>query len=1073
RRGEFQTEHLAGPAEMGLQDLPDVHAARHAQRIEHDLHRCAVGQVRHVHFGQDARDDTLVAVPARHLVADLKLALHGDVDLDQLDDSGRQFVALLQEADALLVDAVQDLDVGIGLLVDDLHRVDEAPLVHRQAQDLLPGETLQGRAADRLAALEQLLAGARLDRRVDLLAHQQVADLLVALFGEDSHLVLDVLLEAADLVLLDLLGADVLLDALAGEDLDVDDRPLDARGHLEARVADVAGLFAEDGAQQLLLGGELGLSLGRHLADQDVTRLDRGADAHDAALVQILQGRFGDVRDVPRDLFRTQLGVAGLDLELLDVDGGVVVLPHQLLGDQDRVLEVVAAPGHEGHQVVAPEGQLAPLGARPVGQHVALAHALPLGDHRLLGDAGVLVRAAELDELIDVGAEILGFAGIQVLPLDAHDDPLGVDRVDDAAPLGEHHGSGVLGDDAFETGADDRRVAAQQRHGLALHVGAHQRAVGVVVLEERNERRRHRNELFRADVDVVDAVALDGDEVAAGPRADAVVDEVVLLVQPCVGLGDDVLLLFPRRQVEGVRLGVDLPLAPLPEALVLRLELVAGHDLAQTEAAVTDLEDAEVVEDPALLRLLVRALDEAVVVDPSVGRERRDQADVRAFRRLDRADAAVVRGVHVAHLEARPLAGQTARSEGRQAALVGNLRQRVRLVYELRELRGAEELLDRRDHRLGVDQVVRHRGVDVLMHRHLLLDRPLHAHQADAELVLQQLAHRTHTPVAQVVDVVDPPDVLLQAQQVFDDTEEVVGRQGLLVDRHLGVQLDVELEASDPREVVALGVEEHAVEERAGALQGRRIARPHAAVDLDQRFLRVLGGVLGQRVRQRRAGQLPVREEDLDRRRVAAVQALFDVLGDQVVGLEDHLAGVEVDHVADEVGALEVLGADVEAHRLAGVKLADQLLGEHDPGEDGIGLAAATALPVLEPLGIQDAGRHVQGEASAADRGQADRRVELAQDRFIRLQAQGAQEHRAVELALAVDAHRQHVLLVVLELHPRAAVGDDLRQVGAGALLGEEHTRAAVELGDDDPLGAVDDERAVVGHQRDVAEVDL
>ena len=30
-----------------------------------------------------------------------------------------------------------------------------------------------------------------------------------------------------------------------------------------------------------------------------------------------------------------------------------------------------------------------------------------------------------------------------------------------------------------------------------------------------------------------------------------------------------------------------------------------------------------------------------------------------------------------------------------------------------------------------------------------------------------------------------------------------------------------------------------------------------------------------------------------------------------------------------------------------------------------------------------------------------------------------------------------------------------------------------MELRDDDPLGAVDDERAVVGHQRDVAEVDL
>ena len=234
--------------------------------------------------------------------------------------------------------------------------------------------------------------------------------------------------------------------------------------------------------------------------------------------------------------------------------------------------------------------------------------------------------------------------------------------------------------------------------------------------------------------------------------------------------------------------------------------------------------------------------------------------------------------------------------------------------------------------------------------RHLLLDRPLHAHEADAELVLQQLADRAHAAVAEVVDVVDAADVLLQAQQVLDDAEEVVRAQRLLVDRHLGVELDVELEAADPREVVALGVEEHAVEERTGALQGRRIARAHAPVDLDQRLLGVPGGVLGQRVREGRADQLPVGEEDLDRRGAAAVEPLVDVLGDQLVGLEDDLARVEVDHVGDEAGALESSGSTVEGERLAGVELADVLARQRDAGEDRVGLAAAAALAVLQAL---------------------------------------------------------------------------------------------------------------------------
>src|SRR5882724_180439 len=1073
RRREVEPQGPSGPAQMRLQDLADVHAAGHAQRVQDDLDRSPVREVRHVLLGQDARDDALVAVPAGHLVADLELALHGDVDLDQLDDPGRQLVALLEEPDALLVHPVEHVDVRIGLPVDDLDRVEQPPLVDRQPQDLLPGQPLERRLVERVAGLQQLLAGPRLDHRRHLLAEEEVLDLLVALLGENPHLVLDVLFEAPDLLLLDLLRSRVLLDALAGEDLDVDDRPLDPRRDLERRVPHVARLLAEDGAQQLLFRRQLGLALGRHLTDQNIARLDRGADADDAALVEVLERRLRDVRDVAGDLFRSQLGVARLDLELLDVDRGVVVLADQLLRDEDRVLEVVTAPGHERHQDVAAQGQLAGLGARAVGQHVALLHPDPLLDHRLLGDAGVLVRTPELDQLVDVGAELLGLAGVDVLALDADDDALGVDRVDDAAPLAEDDRARVLGHDGFETRADDRRLTAQQGNGLALHVRAHERAVGVVVFEERDERRGDRHQLLGADVHVVDAVPLDGHEVAAGPRDHPVVDQVAPLVDLGVGLGDDVLLLLPGREVEGVGLGLHLALARLPQPLVLLVELVRGDDLAQAQRSVAQLGDPEMVEHAAVLDLLVRALDEPVVVDPGVGGERRDEADVRAFRRLDRADAAVVRGVDVAHLEPRPLARQAARSQGGQPPLVGDLGERVRLVHELRQLRRAEELLDRRDHRLRVDEVVRHRRVDVLVDRHLLLDRPLHAHEADPELVLQQLAHRADAAVAQVVDVVDPAGVLLQTQQVLDDAEEVVRREGLLVDRHLGVELDVELEAADPREVVALGVEEHAVEERTGALQGRRITRAHAPVDLDQRLLRALGVVLGKRVRERRPGQLPVGEEDLDGGGAPPLGAVRQVLGDQLVGLEHHLAGVEVDDVGDEEGAVQVLGVDLEGQALTGVQLADVLLAERDAGEDRVRLAAAAALPVLQPLGVEHLGRDVQGELAVALRGQAHGDVELAQDRLVAFEPQGAQEDGAMELALAVDADRQDVLLVVLELHPGAAVRDDFGEEGARRLLGEEDARAPVELGDDDPLGAVDDERAVVGHQRDVAEVDL
>ena len=52
--------------------------------------------------------------------------------------------------------------------------------------------------------------------------------------------------------------------------------------------------------------------------------------------------------------------------------------------------------------------------------------------------------------------------------------------------------------------------------------------------------------------------------------------------------------------------------------------------------------------------------------------------------------------VHVAHFKASALAGQAARAKSRHAALVGDFRQRVGLVHELRQLRRAEELFERR-----------------------------------------------------------------------------------------------------------------------------------------------------------------------------------------------------------------------------------------------------------------------------------------------------------------------------------------------------------------------------------------
>src|SRR6202012_789607 len=414
----------------------------------------------------------------------------------------------------------------------------------------------------------------------------------------------------------------VALVAAEGEDVD-DDATLAVR-HFQRGVADLARLLLEDRADQLLLGRQLGLALRRDLADQQVAGDNVGADSDDAALVEVAQALLAAVRDVAGDLLVAELGRAGVYLVLLDVDRGEFVFLDQALRQDDRVLEVVTLPGHEGDQAVLAQRDLTATGRRTIGEHVAFLHLLPALDDRALADDRALVRAPELVPRVLVLAFGMGDL-----------DPGRVDVGDLAVVQGDDHVAGVDRGATLHPGPDQRGIRFEQRHGLALHVRAHQGAVGVVVLEERDQRGRHRPDLRRRHVHQVDFLRSRG--------------RVLLLAGADEDLGA---LQFARLLVElGVRLGDDL---------VLLLGRVVADDLAGEDAVLDDA---------------IRGGDKTVLGDLRVGRERSDQADVRSLRGLDRAQPAVVGRVHVADLDRGTLTGQTAGTERRQAATVGQPRE--------------------------------------------------------------------------------------------------------------------------------------------------------------------------------------------------------------------------------------------------------------------------------------------------------------------------------------------------------------------------------------------------------------
>src|SRR6185503_6759593 len=218
-----------------------------------------------------------------------------------------------------------------------------------------------------------------------------------------------------------------------------------------------------DGSKQFLFRGQLSLAFGSDLAYKYRTRLHLSADPDDSRIVQVSQRRFGNVRNVASNFLGPEFGVARFDFKLLDVNLGERVFFHQLLGHQNRVLKVVPAPWHKRDQHIPPESEFALIGARAIGDDIALLYRLTFSDYRLLIDAGVLVRPLELRKLIDVGVDFprCRSAGDPVLRTD--DNSLRVNRVDHAVAAGNYDCSGILRRDFLHAGPHQRRFGAQQR----------------------------------------------------------------------------------------------------------------------------------------------------------------------------------------------------------------------------------------------------------------------------------------------------------------------------------------------------------------------------------------------------------------------------------------------------------------------------------------------------------------------------------------------------------------------------------------------------------------------------------
>ncbi len=817
---------------------------------------------------------------ARHLVTDLKFALLGDVNFDLLDYALLDIVARFDAGDLPLLVRLKLVELALEG-VDDLHDLD--PDRRRIDFDVFgnSGQFAQQRLGDFPVGRNDHFVVLTVDHvERNLFPEENVRKRFRETFAQLVHLRPVFLVDLLHLTAAIRRTQFLLLGIETVRNLHVHDDSGNARRNHQRSILHVGRLLPEDRPQKFLFRCQLGLALRRDLTDKNIARFHFGSDADNAVVVQVLQRFFPDIRNIARDLFWSELGVPSGDFELLNVDRSEDIFLLHLLADQNRVFEVVTIPRHEPDEHVATKSEFALVRASAVRHRLARLYLLPLLHERLLGKAGSGVGTHELPQLVNLNPVLrialrIPLETSRQLPVAGNHDAPRIDRSDHAIFHRDHHRFRVASHPAFDSGSHQRSFRLQQRHTLALHVRAHQRAVRVVMLKERNQTSRNRNQLFRRNVHVVDLARINFQKLT--PAANG-------------HFADE-----------------------FPVVIDFRIRLSQHHRLFLVGGQIVNF-----IRHPAIFTNPVRTFDKAEFVDPRVNAQRVDQTDVRTFRRFNRTNPAIVRRMNVANLESSPLPVQTARPQRAQTAFVRDLRQRIDLVHELRKLAAREEIANHRAQRLRIDQLLRRDRIRALIVKgHPFANQSLRPRQPHPALISQKLAHRPHAPASQVVNIVDESVALLQPDQILRGLNDVLRADRPLIQIDLQTELLIDLVTPDPSEVITLRIEEQPFQQRLRVRRGRRFARSQAFVNFLKRFFLVPGRILLQRPNDRTF--VDGRVDHPKSRNPALLELTDNRLRQRLKRAGDHDALLRVDRVFHQHEVTDV----VELQRLGHAQLLD------------------------------------------------------------------------------------------------------------------------------------------------------
>ena len=140
RGSKLQSQFTTCPTQYGFVDLSQVHTRRHTQRVQYDIDDRTIFEERHIFVTNDFGNDTLVTVTTCHLITYAEFTFLSDVNLSQLNNTGRQFITIGEVVFVALEHGIS-LFVFDDIVVDGLFNQEiqvsvTAPLVSSYVQEV-------------------------------------------------------------------------------------------------------------------------------------------------------------------------------------------------------------------------------------------------------------------------------------------------------------------------------------------------------------------------------------------------------------------------------------------------------------------------------------------------------------------------------------------------------------------------------------------------------------------------------------------------------------------------------------------------------------------------------------------------------------------------------------------------------------------------------------------------------------------------------------------------------------------------------------------------------------------------